>query len=57
MVSSFTGVFTDSDLHMSELETGTRLDELMVENLMEMSGKDDFGGVFKPQQMLEDATC
>lgn len=42
---------------MSELETGTRLDELMVENLMEMSGKDDFGGVFKPQQMLEDATC
>lgn len=56
LVLDFLGFFGDLDFHVAKLESRAQSEEVVLENLMEMSCCNDFSRVLEAQQIIEYAT-
>lgn len=56
LVLDFLGFFADLNFHMAKLESRPQREEVVLENLMEMSCCNDLSGAVKAQQIIEYAT-
>lgn len=56
LVLNFLGFFANLNFHMAKLESTPQSEEVVLENLMEMSCCYDFSGPFEAQQVIEYAT-